>query len=89
MMVNGFLLGIIATASLVAGVFFLKFWKRTHDSLFLAFAIAFIGEGFNRSALLFMSKPNEGSPIIYVIRLCLFLLILAAIVRKNVPVRRD
>lgn len=85
----GFLLGVIATSSLTAGVFFLKFWKRTHDSLFLAFAIAFIGEGINRSALLLMKHPNEGSPIIYLIRLCLFLLILGAIIKKNVPVSRE
>lgn len=86
-MLQGFLLGVIATGSVTAGVFFLKFWKRTHDSLFLAFAIAFIVEGFNRSAVLFVNKPNEGSPVIYIIRLCLFLLILAAIIKKNVPAR--
>ncbi|HZD76632.1 MAG TPA: DUF5985 family protein, partial [Acidobacteriaceae bacterium] len=34
-MIEGFLLGIIATSSLTAGVFFLKFWKKTRDSLFL------------------------------------------------------
>lgn len=81
----GFLIGVIATTSVTAGVFFLKFWQRTRDSLFLAFGIAFIGEGLNRSALLFMRNPNEGSPIIYIVRLCLFLLILGAIIKKNVP----
>lgn len=87
-MVQGFLLGVIATSSITAGVFFLKFWKRTHDSLFLAFAIAFIVEGLNRSSVLLIKNPNEGSPIIYIIRLFLFLLILGAIVRKNMPSAR-
>ena len=82
-MLQGFLLGVIATSSVTAGVFFLKFWKHTHDSLFLSFAIAFIVEGLNRAAVLFVNKPNEGSPVIYIIRLCLFLLILAAILKKN------
>lgn len=82
-MVEGFLLGVIAMSSVTAGFFFLKFWRRTHDSLFLSFAIAFILEGVNRSSVLFVEKPNEGNPIIYVVRLCLFLLILAAIVKKN------
>jgi hypothetical protein len=82
-MVEGFLLGIIVTASLTAGVFFLKFWRRTGDELFMAFAAAFIIEGLNRIVFLFMERPNEGSPIIYAVRCLAFLLILAAIVRKN------
>lgn len=76
-------MGVIATSSLTAGVFFLKFWRRTHDSLFLAFAVAFLIEGVNRTALLLVAKPNEGSPAIYIVRLFAFLLILAAILKKN------
>jgi hypothetical protein len=82
-MVEGFLLGVVAMSSVTAGAFFLKFWRRTHDSLFLSFGIAFFLEGLNRCAVLFSAKPSEASPIIYVVRLCLFLLILAAIVKKN------
>jgi uncharacterized membrane protein HdeD (DUF308 family) len=80
---EAFLLGVIATSSLTAGVFFLKFWKKTRDSLFLAFGLAFFVEGLNRSAVLFLAKPNEGSPYIYIVRLLAFLLILAAILHKN------
>jgi uncharacterized membrane protein HdeD (DUF308 family) len=83
MMVQAFLLGVIATTSVTAGVFFLKFWRRTHDSLFLAFAIAFLIEGVNRIGFLFTAHPNEGSPWIYLVRLIAFLIILAAILRKN------
>ncbi len=82
-MIDGFLLGIIATSSVVAGIFFLKFWKRTRDFLFLAFGIAFIIEGFDRAAVLNTAKPNEGSPWIYLVRLFAALLILVAILRKN------
>jgi len=82
-MIDGFLLGIIVTASLAAALFFLKFWKRTRDTLFLAFGAAFLIEGVNRIAFLFIEHPNEGSPWIYTVRLLAFLLILAAIVRKN------
>ena len=82
-MMAAFLLGVIVTASLAAGAFFLKFWRQTHDTLFLAFAAAFIIEGLNRIGFLFVAKPNEGSPAIYLVRLIAFLLILAAIVRKN------
>lgn len=82
-MIEGFLLGVIVTASLAAGAFFLKFWRRTGDKLFLAFGAAFIIEGLNRIGLLFVAHPNEGSPAIYIVRLIAFLLILLAIVAKN------
>lgn len=82
-MLEGFLLGVIVTASLAVGVFFLKFWRRTGDPLFLAFSVAFIIEGLNRIGFLFVDRPNEGTPIIYAVRLVAFLLILAAIVWKN------
>ncbi|HWE51803.1 MAG TPA: DUF5985 family protein [Bryobacteraceae bacterium] len=83
MLVEGFLIGLIATASVTAGVFFLKFWRKTGDSFFLSFAASFIIEGLNRSAGLFSDRPNEGSPWRYLIRLLSFLLILVAIIRKN------
>jgi hypothetical protein len=83
MIMNAFLLGVIATTSFTAGLFFLKFWRRTRDGLFLAFALAFLIEAGNRIAMLRLVNPNEGSPWTYVIRLFAFLLILAAIVRKN------
>ena len=82
-MIEGFLLGVIVTASLAAAVFFFKFWRRTRDQLFLAFGLAFLIEGLNRMAFLFVEHPNEGRPAIYVVRLLAFLLIVAAIVRKN------
>ena len=82
-MIEGFLLGIIFTTSITVGVFFLKFWRRTGDLLFLAFSAAFIIEGLNRVSFLFIENPNEGSPIIYLVRLLAFLLIIVAIVWKN------
>jgi uncharacterized membrane protein HdeD (DUF308 family) len=81
--VEAFMLGIIATSSLTAGVFFLKFWRKTRDSLFLAFGLAFVIEGLNRCAFLTLAKPNEGNPYIYTVRLLSFLLILGAILYKN------
>jgi hypothetical protein len=82
-MLEGFLLGVIVTASLTAGAFFLKFWRKTHDLLFLGFAAAFIIEGINRTGFLFLEQPNEGTPLAYTIRLFSYLLILAAIIQKN------
>jgi Family of unknown function (DUF5985) len=83
MRLEPFLLGVISALSLTAACFFLKFWKRTDDGLFLAFAIAFLIESGNRAAAVFAEHPNEGSPSIYLIRLGAFLIILIAILRKN------
>ena len=82
-MIEPFLLGVIVMGCLTAAAFFLKFWFRTHDGLFLAFAIAFFVEGCNRVALLFMAHPSEGRPEIYLVRLFAFLIVAAAIVHKN------
>ncbi len=82
-MIEGFLLGVIATSSVVAGMFFLKFWRQTRDSFFLSFAAAFLIEGFNRCGVLLLDKPNEGNPWIYSVRLLSYLLILGAILKKN------
>jgi uncharacterized membrane protein HdeD (DUF308 family) len=81
-MIDGFMLGVIATTS-DGRMFFLKFWKTTRDSLFLAFGASFIIEGLNRCAVLFIQKPNEGSPWIYLVRLLSMLFILVAILRRN------
>jgi uncharacterized membrane protein HdeD (DUF308 family) len=82
-MLEGFLLGVIVTASLAASAFFLKFWRQTRDTLFLGFSAAFAIEGVNRIAFLFVDHPDEGNPLIYTVRLFSYLLILAAIVNKN------
>ena len=80
---EGFLLGVIATSSMVAALYFLKFWKATRDGFFLAFAISFLLEGLNRTSMLLMDHPGEGSTWRYIVRLVSLLLILGAILRKN------
>lgn len=80
---EGFLLGVIATASAAIGLVFLKYWRRTRDPLFLSFGAAFLIDGFNRVGLLSQLHPNEASPGYYLVRLFSFLLILAGILKKN------
>ena len=77
------LLGAIAMASLIAGLFFLRFWRQTGDRLFLFFAISFLAEGINRWALGLSGDPNEGRPFFYFVRFLSFLLIIIAIAQKN------
>jgi hypothetical protein len=82
-MIEGFLLGVISTTSIVAAAFFLKFWRKTHDPLFAAFAAAFFIEGCNRISFLLVTTPEGHNPINYFVRLVSFLLILGAIAYKN------
>lgn len=82
-MIETFLLGIIATLCFVSAMFFLRFWRASRDSFFLWFAASFFLESVNRSMILLLDRPNEGSPLIYAVRFFNFLLILIAILRKN------
>ena len=82
-MIDGFLLGIIVTCSLVTAAFFFRFWRKTRDWLFLGFALAFLVEGLNRASFLSLDDPAGGDKIAYTIRLVSYLLILAAIAHKN------
>lgn len=83
MLVDGFALGFIATTSLVAAMFFLRFWTRTRDFLFVAFAIAFAVQALGSAAMVFVSNPDRIRSGIYVAYLCTYLLIVTAILRKN------
>ncbi|HET6265611.1 MAG TPA: DUF5985 family protein [Usitatibacter sp.] len=80
---NDVLVGGIATASLLIGLFFMRFWRTTHDRFFLLFALSFWLEGANRLILNHYVGPNEESPLYYLIRIVAYGLIIAAIVLKN------
>jgi hypothetical protein len=77
------LTGVIATSSLVAALFFLRFWSRTRDRFFLVFALAFAIDGASRLLLGAIRLPNEFEPYTYLPRLLTFSLIIAAVVLKN------
>ena len=78
-----FLAGAVALGFAVCSLFFLRYWKRTREELFLAFALAFLLLGIGQTVLAVASIPTEERSSIYLLRLTAFLLILAAIYRKN------
>ena len=78
-----FLAGAIVAGFAFAGLFFLKSWKRTRDELFLAFTGAFWLLGLGQGLLTFSQIPLEERSWLYLFRLAAFVLILAAIWRKN------
>lgn len=77
------LAGAIAMASVVAAMFFLRFWRDTRDRLFLIFSAAFLLLGITRIGLALSAMHREGQTYWYWVRLAAFLLILLAIVDKN------
>lgn len=78
-----FLSGAITMGFLVAGFFFLRFWKRTRESLFLAFAAAFWLLGLAQALLAFTNIPVEERSWLFLLRLAAFSLILVSIWKKN------
>ena len=83
-----FLAGAVSAGFLVAGLFFLRFWRRSRDGLFAAFAVAFWLLGLNQALLTFSSVPAEERTWLFLLRLAAFVLILAAIWRKNAGAAR-
>jgi len=77
------LTGMVAALSLVAALFFLRFWARTHDRFFLLFALAFAIDGVSRLAVAAIHLSDETEPYAYLPRLVTFGLIIAAVVLKN------
>jgi hypothetical protein len=82
MNLNQFLLGACVMSSLIAGMFFLRFYRRTRDRLFAIFAAAFWLMGLNW-LLLATVRQDEVNTALYTIRLLAFVLILIAIIDKN------
>lgn len=78
-----FLLGFITGCSFVALLFFLRFWRTSRDPLFLAFASFFLVQSFRESAVLGLRYPNEGNSWLFLIRLLSVMIVLAAILWKN------
>ncbi len=80
---NAVISGAIMMAYFVAGLFFLRFWFRTRDTLFAYFAVAFWILGAQRIAISVAGDRFEDDTIFYLIRLSAFVLLLVAIWNKN------
>lgn len=83
MMPLDFLSGAAAMGFVVAGLFFLRFWRDTRDPLFLSFALAFWLLGIGQALLAATTASIEERSWLYLFRLAAFSLILVSIFRKN------
>ena len=78
-----FLSGAAVFGMVMAATFFLRFWVRTRDRLFLAFGASFALLGLVQAMLTFSDMPVEERSWLFLIRLLAFVIILASIGFKN------
>ena len=88
-MLHDFLSGAVTMGFAVSSLFFLRFWLRTREGLFGAFAAAFALLGLVQALLTFTNIPVEERSGLYLVRLAAFLLIIVAILGKNRASRRE
>ena len=80
---TSFLAGAVTLGYAIASIFFVRFWRRTRDRLFVAFAVAFALLALNQAVVTFLEAGDERTVYAYGLRVLGFALILAAIVDKN------
>ena len=86
--VPNFLGGAIVFGYVLIGLFFLKFWQRTRDAFFGCFAFAFFTLAVGR-VIEAVTRTNETTtPYVYAFRLLAFLIIIFAIMYKNLSSKK-
>jgi peptidoglycan/LPS O-acetylase OafA/YrhL len=78
-----FLSGAVTMGYLIAAGFFTRFWRKTGERLFIAFAVAFALLALNQGLAQWLGAADERVAYTYLLRVLGFVLILAAIVDKN------
>jgi hypothetical protein len=80
---NDFISGMITMGYLVAGIFFLRFWRDSRDRLFALFGAAFFILAVQRCGLMLNHDTAERVTLWYFLRLLAFVIIIVAIIDKN------
>lgn len=72
-------------ASLMAALFFLRYWRATRERLFAFFALAFVGLATNWTVLAIIDHPVDEArqAPAYIIRLVAFVILIIGIIDKN------
>lgn len=78
-----FLSGAVTAGYLVAAGFFFRFFRKTHDRLFIAFAAAFLCFALNQALVGLFKVTTEPESLVYALRVLGFVVMLAAILDKN------
>jgi len=85
--VRPFCWGLLTMASLVASMFFLRYWKDSGDRLFAFFAVAFSLLALNWLALAAIAPAFEARHLLYLVRLVAYVVIIVGILDKNRALR--
>jgi hypothetical protein len=83
-----FFTGALTMTYVLAAAYFVHFWRRSGERLFIVFGIAFGLLALNQFAISLIGASDERGSYAYVLRVIAFLLIAAAIVDKNLVRRR-
>lgn len=75
--------GMITMGFLVAALFFLRFWQKSRDGLFIAFSAAFVLFALNQLFLAVQADPFSARSWPFFLSLAGFGLLIFAILRKN------
>jgi len=78
-----FFSGAVTAGYLVAAGFFWRFFRKTRDRLFGAFAAAFCFFALNQALVGLFHVATEPESLVYVLRIVGFVVLLAAILDKN------
>jgi len=83
-----FLAGAVTMGFVVSALFFLRFWRKTGDRFFVCFAGAFALLALNQALAQWLGAADERVGYTYLLRVLAFLVILGAIIDKNLAARR-
>jgi hypothetical protein len=84
MLYADFMSGLITATFAVCALFFVRFWFRTRDALFAGFAVTFVLLALGQALTTALHLAPEERTWIYLMRLAAFLILIFAIVRKNI-----
>ena len=77
---RAFVAGLLTMGYLVAALYFLRFWRRSGERLFVFFALAFALLATQRMGLILLTFDSTW---LYALRLLAFVLLLVGILEKN------
>ena len=78
-----YLSGAVTMGFAISSLFFVRFWLRSRDGLFLFFAVALALLALSQAIIGLTADWHEEYTWVFVLRLAAFLLIIGAIAKKN------
>lgn len=78
-----YLWGMLTMATLMAALFFLRYWRIGRERLFLFLSVAFVAFSASWAALAMITPSYEHRSVVYLLRLLAFAAIMIGIADKN------